>query len=607
MSDSFVPQLRHLAALWLFGVAALAATAWLCFQLGLGFEAASFSLLIVIVLLSLMDSLISSVIFSVVAVVGLDYYFVEPLFTPLILSKQDFWALATFVVASFVITSLVRRTRRLADTDRDRARLLDLTHDSVFVRNLGGAITYWNHGAEQLYGWKSEEAIGKVADDLLQTIFPKPSEEISRELSASGHWEGELVHTKRDGSRATVASRWSLQKDERGQRIGTLETNSDITERKRTEGALARMQAAHLTEAQRLGRTGSWSLDMTSGAMTASPELIRIFGLEPEKDELTQDLVLQSVHPDDRAFVEEVMRRRAITAADYEYDYRIVALDGTVRHLHSVSHPVFGEGGAVVGYFGTAMDITERKQAEEALRQAYDDLARVSRVSIASELTASLAHEINQPISAAVANAQASLRWLASDTPDLEEVRAAVAAIVSNGTLAAEIVSRTRRLFERGALEGEVIEVNDIVRETVQLLSGEATRQAVTIRTFLERTPEILADRVQLQQVLVNLLLNAFDALKDVDGQKEVAIRSQLDGEQVMVSVSDTGAGLPPEMADRLFETFFTTKPRGTGMGLSISRSIITAHAGRLWAEPNAPRGATFRFTLPTLPQQSTT
>jgi PAS domain S-box-containing protein len=606
MSESFIARLRYLAALWLFGIAALVATAWACFRLGVGFEAASSALLIMIVFLSLMDSLISSVLFSIVAVVGLDYYFVPPLFTPLIFSQQDFWALATFVVASLVITSLVRRTRRLADRLRDRARLLDLTHDSVFVRNLGGAITYWNHGAEQLYGWEEEEAIGKVAHDLLQTVFPTPFEDISGELSAAGHWEGELVHTKRDGSKATVASRWSLQKDGRGQRIGTLETNSDVTARKRAEETLAQIQAAHLTEAQRLGRTGSWSLDMSSGVMSASPELIRIFGLEPEKDDLTQDLVLESVHPDDRAFIEEVMQRRASTAADYEYDYRIIAPDGTVRHLHSVSHPVFGEDGALVGYFGTAMDISERKQAEEALRQAYDDLARVSRVSIISELTASLAHEINQPISAAVANAKASLRWLDSETPNLEEARAAVAAIVSNGTLAAEIVSRTRRLFERGALQGELIEVNDVIRESVQLLSSEAARHAVSIRTFLELTPEIQADRVQLQQVLVNLVLNAFDALKEVDGQKEVAIRSQLDGEQVMVSVSDTGVGLPPEMVDRLFETFFTTKPRGTGMGLSISRSIITAHGGRLWAEPNEPRGATFRFTLPILPQQPT-
>ncbi|THD54641.1 PAS domain S-box protein [Phenylobacterium sp.] len=606
MSDSLIAQLRHLAALWLFGVTALAATTWVCFQLGLGFEAASFSLLIVIVFLSLMDSLISSVVFSLVAVVGLDYYFVPPLFTPLIFSKQDLWALATFIVASLVITSLVRRTRRLADTVRDRARLLDLTHDSVFVRNLGGEITYWNHGAEQLYGWRNEEAIGKVAHDLLQTVFPLPFEEISHELLASGHWEGELVHTKRDGSRATVASRWSLQTDERGQRIGTLETNSDITERKRAEESLTQIQAAHLTEAQRMGRTGSWSLDMSSGVMSASPELFRIFGLDAEKDELTQDFVLKSVHPDDHAFIEEVMRRRATTAADYEYDFRIVTAEGTIRHLHSVSHPVLGESGVLVGYFGTAMDTTERKHAEEALRQAHDDLARVSRVSIISELTASLAHEIIQPISAAVANARAAQRWLDPEAPDLEEARAAVAAIVSNGTLAAEIVSRTRRLFERGALQGEVVEVNDIIREAVQLLSGEAARQAVSIRTFLESTPEILADRVQLQQVVVNLVLNAFDALKEVDGKKEVAIRSQLDGEQVMVSVSDTGEGLPPEMVDRLFETFFTTKPRGTGMGLSISRSIITAHGGRLWAEPNNPRGATFQFALPILPQQPT-
>ena len=287
------------------------------------------------------------------------------------------------------------------------------------------------------------------------------------------------------------------------------------------------------------------------------------------------------------------------------WEARKVRKDGSVLWVRE--NAKFVQWGASAPIFLVSCeDITKHKEAEEALRQAYAGLARVSRISITSELTASLAHEVNQPITAAVANANASLRWLASDTPDLEEVRAAVTAIVSNGTRAAEIVSRTRRLFERGALQREMIDLDTVIREAVLLLGGEAARNAVSIRTFAaERTSEILADRVQLQQVLVNLVLNGVDALKAVDGHREIAIRSQLvDGAQVMVSVSDTGVGLPPGIDDRVFETFFTTKPHGTGMGLSISRSIITAHGGRLWAEANEPRGAMFRFTLPVLPQQ---
>ena len=255
------------------------------------------------------------------------------------------------------------------------------------------------------------------------------------------------------------------------------------------------------------------------------------------------------------------------------------------------------------------MDVTARKEAEEALRQAYADLARVSRITSIGALTASLAHEINQPITAAVANANACLRWLAAETPDLEEVRAAAEAIVRNGARAAEIIGRTRRLFEKGAPQREPIEVDDVVRETVLLMGSEASRYGVSMRTFLAAgAPEIVADRVQLQQVLMNLILNAIEAMKEVEGRREIAITSRIAGEgQIMVSVSDTGIGLPPAQSEHLFDTFFTTKAHGTGMGLSISRSIISAHGGQLWAEPNEPSGAVFRFTLPTVSAPATT
>jgi C4-dicarboxylate-specific signal transduction histidine kinase len=271
-----------------------------------------------------------------------------------------------------------------------------------------------------------------------------------------------------------------------------------------------------------------------------------------------------------------------------------------------VSHPVDGEGGSL--NIGTTMDVTERREAEEALRQASADLARASRITLMGELTASLAHELNQPITAAVTNANACLRWLAAAPPNLGEARAAVADIVSDGTRAAEIISRTRRLFEKGAPQPEPIEVDDVVRETVLMLGGEASRSAVSIRTFLAAGfPEVRGDRVQLQQVLMNLIANGIDAVKEVDGAREISIKSQrTDDDEIMVSVSDTGVGLPAADADRLFSTFFTTKPHGTGMGLAISRSIISAHGGRLWAEPNHPRGAVFRFILPTASEPAT-
>jgi PAS domain S-box-containing protein len=377
-------------------------------------------------------------------------------------------------------------------------------------------------------------------------------------------------------------------------------TTMDVTERKQAEDLLRRSEAS-LHEAQRIGRMGSWSQDAASGAMSATPELYRIFGLDPGKDRLTRQVLGQSIHPDDRANVVAAIERGRSANAVIEVDHRIVLPDGTIRYVHGASHPIFADGGAVVEWIGTVMDVTELRQAEEALRQAYADLARASRVSIIGELTAALAHEVNQPIAAAVANANAALRFLAGDSPNLEEARAAVEAIASNGARAADIISRTRRLFEKGAPQRELTAVDDVVRETVLLLGGEALRHAVAIRTSAtEDAPPIVADRVQLQQVLMNLILNGIEAVKEVDGRREIAIRSQIaDGVEIMVSVSDTGVGLPSEHADRLFDTFFTTKAHGTGMGLSISRSIIAGHGGRLWAEPNEPHGAVFRFTLP--------
>jgi C4-dicarboxylate-specific signal transduction histidine kinase len=242
----------------------------------------------------------------------------------------------------------------------------------------------------------------------------------------------------------------------------------------------------------------------------------------------------------------------------------------------------------------------ERKQAEEALRQAEADLARATRVTSMGELAASLAHEVNQPIAAAVTNANTCLRWLSRDQPDLEEARAAASRIVQDGRRAGEIVKRVRQLFKKDTLQREPVDINEVVREMILLLRSETIRFAVLVRVELATDlPAFMGDRVQLQQVLMNLMTNSIDAMKDVDGTRELTIQSQRseDG-QLLISVSDTGVGLPSQQADKIFNSFFTTKTQGTGMGLSISRSIVESHGGRLWAGANSPRGATFYFTL---------
>ena len=242
-----------------------------------------------------------------------------------------------------------------------------------------------------------------------------------------------------------------------------------------------------------------------------------------------------------------------------------------------------------------------RNHAEVALRQAQADLARVSQVTTMGEFTASLAHEVNQPIAAAVTDASTCLRWLRRDHPDVEAACEAASRAVKDATRAAEIIRRIHLLFKKGAPQQELVDVNEVIREMLVLLRGEATRYSISIRTKLAGDlHQVMGDRVQLQQVLMNLMINGIEAMKEVDGTRELMITSQrAENEQLMVSVSDTGVGLPEHQGDQIFDPFFTTKPDGTGMGLRISRSIVESHGGRLWAADKSPRGARFCFTLP--------
>ena len=244
----------------------------------------------------------------------------------------------------------------------------------------------------------------------------------------------------------------------------------------------------------------------------------------------------------------------------------------------------------------------ERERTEERLRQAQAELAHVSRVTAMGELTASLAHEVNQPIAASVTDANTCLRWLSRDQPDLQEAREAASRVVKDATRAAEIITRIRLLFKKGVPVPELIDINEVIEEMIVLLRTEATRYSISVRTELATgLPQLEGDRVQLQQVLMNLIINGIDAMKEVEGLRELVINSQrAENEQLVVSVTDTGVGLPAQQADQIFDAFFTTKVNGTGMGLRISRSIVESHGGRLWASPNSPRGASFHISLPT-------
>jgi len=375
-------------------------------------------------------------------------------------------------------------------------------------------------------------------------------------------------------------------------------------DRRFAEQKLQRSEA-YLEEAQRLSHTGSFGWRPATGEILWSDETFRIFQFD-RATMPTVELILQRIHPEDAGLVQQITERASRDGKDFDYECRLAMPDGSIKNVQVVAHVVRAASGRNgIEFVGALTDITERKHAEEALRQAQADLAHVSRVTTMGELTASLAHEVNQPITAAVTDANACLRWLTRDSPDVEEARAAAARIVKDAMRAADIVSRIRLLFKKSTPPRELVDLNEVIREMVVLLRGEATRYSVSIRTELAPDPPlVMGDRVQLQQVMMNLMMNGTDAMKTVDGTRELAITSQpADQEECLVSVSDTGVGLPAQQADQIFNAFFTTKPHGTGMGLSISRSIVESHGGRLWAGSNSPRGASFYFTLPSKAQ----
>jgi PAS domain S-box-containing protein len=378
-----------------------------------------------------------------------------------------------------------------------------------------------------------------------------------------------------------------------------------------SEEALRRSEA-WLTQAQSLSHTGNWVYNATTMLyLYWSDESYRIWGFDPLQGMPSRENMWQRIHPDDRERVWEEEQEALRQKRDFAAEFRIVLPDGAVKHLEATTHHVFSSLGALVEAVSSHVDVTERKRAQEeheSLRQLEADLAHMNRLSMMGELAASLAHEVKQPIAAGRNNASAALNFLDKQPPDLGEVREALSCIVGDADRAAQIIDRMRDHIKKAPPRKDRFDLNEAVNEVIVLARGEITKNGVSVDTHLTQgTLPVEGDRIQLQQVVLNLILNAVEAMGSVQERpRELLISTgKTQANSILVGVRDSGPGIDPEHVERVFDAFYTTKQSGVGMGLSICRSIVEAHGGRLWAEANESRGGAFRFILPNVKQNS--
>jgi len=500
-----------------------------------------------------------------------------------------------------LVSGAVRDITERKTAEEKIRRLVDANILGIIIWNLEGVIVEANEAFLRMVQYGREDLVsGPVRwTDLTPAEWRERSERAVAELNSTGTFQPfEKEYFRKDGSRVPVLIGGALFQEGGNEGVAFV---LDLSEQKRAEEAL-RNSEAYLAEAQKLSQTGSWAWSPDEDIKYWSEECYRVLSFDPQDGLPRFEDFFQRLHPDDQPGFRELIETAIREKAEWEADYRIVHPDGPVRDIHVVAHPVLSTSGHLVEFVGTVIDVTERRRAEQErarLRQLEADLAHTNRVSTLGEMAASLAHEIKQPIAAAITSANSCMEWLAHEPPNLDRARAAAARIDKYGNRAAEIIDRIRSLYKKSPPQRELVDVNGIIHEMLTLLKGEATRYPIAMRTELgAELPKIMADRVQLQQVFMNLMLNAIEAMKDSGG--ELTVKSELQDGQLQFSVSDTGVGLPKEKMDQIFSAFFTTKPQGSGMGLAISRSIVESHGGRLWATANDGRGATFHFTLPT-------
>jgi PAS domain S-box-containing protein len=496
----------------------------------------------------------------------------------------------------------------LKRSEARKAAILNSALDCIVTIDHEGCITEFNPAAERTFGYRRDEVVGKQLVDII--IPPSLRENHQRGLVrhlATGEARVigrrvEMMAVRADGSEFPVELAISrIPLDGPPSFTGYLR---DITERKQWEEELRR-SGAYLAEAQKLSMTGSFGWNVSADEHFWSEETFRIFEYDLST-KVTLQLMVDRVHPQDVPLVRQVIALAA-DGKDIDYECRLLMPSGSVKHLHIVAHGTRDQDGHLE-YIGAVQDVTKRRLSEEALGEVRSELAHVARVASLGALTASIAHEVNQPLSGIITNASTCLRMLAADSPNVEGARETARRTIRDGNRASDVITRLRRLFSKKDPTKEPVDLNEATHEVITLLRSELQRSRVILREELgDEIPPVTGDRVQLQQVILNLLRNASEAMSSVDDRpRQLVIRTEREeDDRVRLSVQDAGVGFKPQDEERLFDAFYTTKSGGMGIGLSVSRSIIESHHGRLWATPNDGRGATFSFSIPRRPESA--
>ncbi len=482
------------------------------------------------------------------------------------------------------------------------AALVSSSDDAIVSKTLDGTITSWNAGATNILGYQADEMIGQPITRIIPPELHQEEKQILVRLHRGERIQHcETIRLAKDGRRVDISLTVSPLFNQSGKVVGASKVARDITERKLAEQAL-RETAARLRTLTETAVDGVILIDARGVVLMFNPACEKLFGYSADTviGENVKMLMPQPYRHEHDRYITNYRDTRDPKIIGIGREVIGLRKDGSTFPMDLSVGEARQDGESI--FVGIIRDLTSRKRTEAELEQARAELVRVARVTTLGELTAAIAHEVNQPLTGLVSSGNACLRWLAGDVPNLKAARESVERMISAGSRAGEVIRRIRALVGKAPPLRDRLNINDAITEVIALIRGEIQGNRISLRTKLSTdVPLVLGDRIQLQQVILNLILNAMEAMSDVSPQpRELSVSSAKDGPNgALVSVRDSGTGLDGTVLDRLFEAFYTTKAHGMGIGLAVSRTIIQAHGGRLWAAPNVPQGAIFQFTLP--------